>query len=273
MDNVCIINSSIPLPLDNSNKYVKNKKIEIRENLKLFKPTSDQVLECTFVAKNKRSNSDIENLLFYNIGVSSFKPLIKNGIIFKHLIPCQGNSNILYEYKLIDRQIQNKGKCIFKEIIKINNTINRLDYFIKLREEMLRNSSQINPMPVYESNLSIDITINTASTISFSLHKKIKPMLDGFVSALHKEIISDRKQELIEILNKNRLVYNDSKILFGQYNNGILLDYRVFTIVRYKNGNKIIRMSPLDNAFNNIQIYINEKTIEEDEYTIAVYKN
>lgn len=72
---------------------------ELRQSLRVLRADKDEILCACYAAPELPSGSDVENLVFYNIGASYFRPCCKQGIRFEwKRNPC--GSDPRYTYRL-----------------------------------------------------------------------------------------------------------------------------------------------------------------------------
>ena len=232
----------------------------------------NSILCCTLQTKIKPVNSDIENLLMYNFGTKNFKSLIKNGIAFKHDNSQPKDSNVLYTYEIIGKsKIIEHPLCEYT--FEMEDSINRFDYFFALRKVLIEDIQHQSIRMLKDRHFKMMVAINTNQKKSYSIVNKIKPMLDGFTSALHKSP-KLTKQENDELLTRYQSFDGKYAFMWNRClmpcQHAILPEHRFMYKVDYKN-KKSIRMSPMDHLFDEIHIYIDEADIQNQIFNVKVY--
>ena len=174
-----------------------------------------QVLRARFFGGSPKG-SDLENILFYNIGSGCFSGLIQNGVIFEEMSQEDYNNygvapNCTYEYSIIEKSFNpfagkkqiaicsssDPGDILNMSVIECWKSIKGAGWAPKA----------VNPQA---KEIYLDITINPeGGRITVD---KIKHMLDGIVSSLHKYSGSNDKA-IASQLGANYSLLADTSIL------------------------------------------------------------
>lgn len=237
---------------------------ELRKKINCLTANDNKILKATFCSSDD-DFYDVENVLIYNIGFSSFRNSTTNGFIIRKDHKATNNPNNLintYSYELIDKtnlEVDNPLK-----LISFTYTLNNLNTQTKVYEHFLafKNSkfkTYSNTLGVNQ-NLGIHIKIESNKKIANPINL-VKPLIDGIVSGLHYDmnLSEDTKIRLVELFNIPLAKIND---LFSDSSLTILGTRKV--VSAYRNGVKWnpedercvdIRVEPVTNMhINNIKI-------------------
>ena len=197
---------------------------------------------------------DIENILFYNVGASSFKNICKNGIImeFEH----KSNSTIndfdhIVEYQIID-VIPKLKSGLTKHVSNFDfkmaalKTRNRVsDYWFSMHSGAISlNHHHQNSI----NNFGLYIELET-SKINFNIVGIMKSLVDGIISGYHIEnnsdtIAEERISNMLDIEKKKitKLLLNADYGVLGKRN----------LVSSYRNS---VKWNPADDKCKELTIY------------------
>lgn len=210
----------------------------LRRELTKLELSKDEILLAIF--KNvKQDFFDVENILFYNIGTSSFKETSSNGIIFEYpdkILQSSEGLNNEYIYRIINEEeyhssFVDEKVCDFEFVMdNIDANMKPHNYWYAFHRGMVKCYTNINNKTDY---FGIDMQIHTPKSF-YNLTSLIKPMLDGIISALHYELRFDmtgierlseklnlRVNETIELLERRSYSILEGRRLLAKYRNGI----------------------------------------------------
>lgn len=185
----------------------------IKSNLNV---KDNQILRARFFG-NSPKGSDLENVLFYNIGSGCFSSLIQNGVIFEEMTKVDYDeyckkSNVatdcVYEYSVKDNTFNpfsNKSviaTCSAGDILNMSVK----DCWLEIKK------AGWSPKNTNTKELGICLDIMISEPKNKITIDKIKHMLDGIVSSLHKYNGSKGK-EIANKLNVNSALLTDTCIL------------------------------------------------------------
>lgn len=142
---------------------------------------------------------DVENILFYNIGASVFKNIVKNGISFSSfdnnelnlILNKYGNDYIcVYEYSIVDQNLSCDGKIIAEwnnELCCKFKGSKPIDYWkaIKNIEEKISIFDCIDCG--INDCFGLDLEVLVPSNTDFNIASAMKPFLDGLICAFHAQ--------------------------------------------------------------------------------------
>lgn len=223
----------VPFEPKKSNIEIREKVIALRKNIKSsiekLVVEKDEILFASYFETDKNRFFDVENMLFYNIGTSTFSKCCKNQVAFigdeerfsqNKDNPTDMDSKCFYNYKIVKtNEIHNliNGKNILAhwEEIDIDLKIpqSAMRYYSAIRE----NANNINIKQALDKNfklfgMKIEITVpnkNLPASI-------MKPMLDGLICAFHGE--QGKTQETLNLMFGNCIgqKYGNNKLnVFG----------------------------------------------------------
>ncbi len=202
---------------------------------------------------------DVENILFYNVGTSNFKNLVKNGISFSSLESDETESilseygieySCIYEYSMIDydNDVCGKNQLLAKwdsvDFCKFKGS-KPVDYWKSIKsieKEIIRyRGIDCNKNEAF----GLDLTVSVPLGIDFNIATSMKPFLDGLICAFHsEEKMEDDLEYLIDKVQCPKSWFsNNSLDLFGarQY----LYKYRDY-----------IKWNPADDLCKNVRIVL-----------------
>lgn len=227
--------------------YGKQLYNDIKNNLKVG---YNQILRARFFGESPKG-SDLENILFYNIGSGCFSSLIQNGVIFEEMPQADYNNYkvepiCVYEYSIVNNTFNpfsNKNEIAtcsnFGDILNMSVK----DCWLEIKKSgWYPKSTKIQAKEIY-----LDITISKpANKITID---KIKHMLDGIVSSLHKYSGNN------SIVIANKLGAKSSSLLIDR---SILFD-REFVSIKTNGG---LKWNPADDrkTLKGCRIQIGDKT-------------
>ena len=221
--------------------------IKMRDKLKChlkysLKRNSNSYLYAVYSSKEGRNiNFDIENILFYNVGVDSFKNLARDGIIFERKIESPAELNIGDEllnfdhymgYKVFNANIGDSDYWERNKLLvswlgaKIKNLKTNLPLYSVWREMKDCETKVYNK---YENDGPLGIRINLKvpkGWLGFNFVTILKPLLDGVISSFHTHNGKDIDEIVKRLSNKNpispeyakQLLLKSGKDVLGQKN-------------------------------------------------------
>lgn len=194
----------VPFELPKSNNEVRKKVIDLRQEIKTSLEKliveEDEILLASYSETDKNRFYDVENMLFYNIGTSSFLDCCKSQIAFigdeqrfceKIETPTDLSSQYFYDYKIVKTTqvndlINSKNVIAYWEGINIDLNIpqSAKRYYSAIR----KNAEDIE----FEQNLNINFKLFGIKIDVIMPNKNLpasimKPLLDGVICAFHGE--------------------------------------------------------------------------------------
>jgi len=218
--------SNFRLPFEPNNVALSYRN-DLRISISKLRLCTNQMLRSKYIT-NKIDFFDIENVLFYNIGTSSFRAISRNGIIInfeQRNIPINDCNHIL-EYQIIDasflKQPKNNYLVYFTFNLPSLVTSNKAgDFWLAIHQGRI-DIKQKNLILNDDFGLFIEIESNKDI---YSIASIMKSLLDGIISGFHREndidynvvnYLSDR----YSITDKSIIAYlrNESYAVLGDRN-------------------------------------------------------
>lgn len=207
-----------PNKSENKNQIISFRN-DLREYIKKLVVPDGKVFFATYWESDKYRFYDVENLLFYNIGISTFSKCCENQLAFvgdtekiiakKYSNKYKNKPNHVYRYEfvapdLFNSMLSRKRMIVSWENIPININIphSPLRYYDAIR----KNISGINIYTNDEYNdvffgIKINITL-TQKTFPASV---MKALLDGVICAFHGEKTNSTIEVLKELLKTDNI--------------------------------------------------------------------
>lgn len=189
-------------PLDHA-LQIQNFKSELRGAIKMMRPQSGEILFAQYAGEGAKGRFfDLENMLFYNIGLSPFASCAAHGISFS-ILPDQGA--LCQQNRIKNRKHAYFYQCL--PLPSIESHFAALPLMAKWSDvplnpheanspakywKALRGArDQISVFECAESPLTTDfaLKIELHLPIRIKLVNTVKPLLDGVVCAFHGEDI------------------------------------------------------------------------------------
>lgn len=176
---------------DTLKKHLKNS-LERNSNSCLYAGYSSE--------RDKNTSFDLENILFYNVGIDSFKNLAKSGIIFERKIESPAELKVdsksfkfdhYMKYKVFNSNIDDSNYWERnKPLVSWSGAkIESLKTTLSLSTVWLQMSKcKINLCSSYENQSLLGIKINLKVPeryVGFNFVTILKPLLDGVISSFH----------------------------------------------------------------------------------------
>jgi len=236
-------NSDIRLPFEPKGDALKLKLL-IREKLLQFIPSEYNVLNAKLIS-NSNDFFDVENVLFYNVGLGAFKNMCIDEIAFE-LIRTDIMTGYEYLYELTDKSsviLNNKIASFYAESIDINTSL-KPDYYWSL----IHNSN----IELYDENfreqefgLFIEIGVLEKKKNLVSL---IKPMIDGLISSMHFQESIDN-DVIVNLSGKLEYENEVLRNMFKKKDYSFLRERKL--ISKYRNG---VKWNPEDELCTKVRV-------------------
>ena len=216
---------------------------EMRDTLKnhlkhSIKRNRNSCLYATYASKeNVITNFDIENILFYNVGVDSFKNLANNGLIFERKIENPTELTLdskLYRfdhymnYKVLDSIIEDsnywkRDKQLASwsgaKIEDLKTTLSLCSVWL----QMSKCKKDVYNYYKNENPIGISINLKVPERYSgFNFVTILKSILDGIICSFHKHNGKDLDEITRRLCNKNYLNPENTRQLLMQNEKAIL---------------------------------------------------
>lgn len=223
---------------------------DLRISISELRLRTDQILKSKYIT-NKTDFFDIENVLFYNIGTSSFRAISRNGIIInfeQRNMPINGCDHVL-EYQIIDSvfstQRENNYLVYFTFNLPSLVTSNKAgDYWLALHQGRI-DIKQKNLILNGDFGLFIEIESNKDI---YNIASIMKSLLDGIISGFHRE--NDIDSNVVTYLSNRYCKTEKSIIAYLRNESYTVLDERNLVSV-FRNG---IKWKPADERCKEITI-------------------
>ena len=196
---------------------------------------------------------DVENVLFYNLGTSSFKKLDTKGVWFSLERGANShNKKYVHEYSFIDSFEEIKEEIIaeWSNVIieKPTTTRKPLDYWLSFKQSNSIKTSCFN----YSEEFGLNIEISKPKNEVLNIINIQKPLLDGIIAAFHEATNIDK--EIIEyIVSKTQ--YSSEEIAKFVSDNEIAVLPQRDVIQKYREG---IKWNPQDEKCIDVRIIVRE---------------
>ena len=240
-------------------KTFKRDLIKAINNLQAFE---NCILQARY-GTTKKSFYDVENVLFYNIGTSNFKPFAKQEVVFsavseneiidmrkKYRIPDEYAH--YYEYKIIEKKKQKEFSSLLAELKSI--PLKCLGITPALIWKKIRTNE--NNVEIYNSidcdygdTFSIVLEITKPKNVSFNIMTSMKPLLDGLICAFHSSEFDENELEYFSSkLNCDKCCFENNSIdILGERKSKYLQIYR-----------NNVKWNPADDLCNYVDISIKD---------------
>lgn len=260
-----IVFSQFRIPFDmpkSGGEIRKNFKNDLIKAIKKLKPFENCVLSARY-GTTKKAFYDIENVLFYNISTSNFKPFTNQGVVFsavseeeiselrkKYNIPDEYTH--YYEYQLIENQKPKELNSVLAELKNIPLKCLGVTP-AKTWETIRSNESNIQ---VYNSidcdcgdTFSIVLEITKPKTVSFNIMTAMKPLLDGLICAFHSSQFTENELDYFsQKLNCNKALLDENPVdVLGERESQYLQMYR-----------NNVKWNPADDLCDYVTIFVQE---------------
>lgn len=240
-------------------KTFKNDLIKAINGLQAFE---NCILQARY-GTTKKSFYDIENVLFYNIGTSNFKPFAKRGVVFsavseKEIIELRKSYNIpdeythYYEYRIIEKKKQKEFTSLLAELQNIplkclGSSPALIWKTLRTNENNIETHNSIDCH--YGDTFSIVLEITKPKNVSFNIMTSMKPLLDGLICAFHSsEFSQDELEYFAQKLNCNKSLLAENSIdILGERESKYLQIYR-----------NNVKWNPADDLCNYVDISIKD---------------
>lgn len=206
---------------------------------------------------------DVENILFYNVGVSNFKKLDTKGVWFMLNRSCvQQDFRYIYQYCFAD-SIDNNITDIIAEwsniiIDRPSTSTKPLDYWIALK----KSDSIIINKNNYEKEFGVYIEIFKPGKEIVNIVNVQKALLDGVISAFHK--INYNDSTILDYLTA--YTGSSSEFILNIINNSASCLPLRNVIQKYGHG---IKWNPQDEKCTDVRIVIRDS--DDDTYKFSGY--
>lgn len=204
------------IPFEPKGEYLQFRN-ELRKNIMSLEPLENEIMMATLEYDSK-DFFDVENALFYNIGVSAFKKATQNGLYFRaDVVPA---SSYCYEYRMANKDIVQSNidqtVCRFNFIMnKITSDTKPVDVWWAFKDGVIETFGEVEGC-----DFGVSIQVETSIKI-VNLASIMKPLLDGVISGLHHCIVVDETvtSKISNRMNapmnfvKSRLLESENSIL------------------------------------------------------------
>jgi hypothetical protein len=188
--------SAWALPFMNRTPAQSQYRNELREAL--LRLRADDVLHATHTSQHNPRGPDVENLLFYNVGASTFRHLAKDGLRFerRNALPPEAPTRLDFEARHHTRYEVKGAKHSPFHYTNADAFVASADIvYIASRQvrdlaglwRSFKTSMVINAgsTPFKGKSFSVQFTISAPARHRFNLTDVVKPLTDAFISALH----------------------------------------------------------------------------------------
>lgn len=201
--------SYIPFEPNHDSDDMKNRAV-VRAAAMLLKEDKNKILLAQFGNfSGKKNISDLENILFYNIGTSWFEKACRNGIAFCEMPPSRTHGkNFLYRYDMVNADIIANPDTLLAEwsdipLERFSASLKPTAYFKSFKENWHKIHVVEKKAKVDRFGMRLHIALPKGKAINIAA--AMKPMLDGIICAFHPaktdlssfcEILSCSKEQL-----------------------------------------------------------------------------
>ncbi|MCW4000916.1 MAG: tetratricopeptide repeat protein [Candidatus Bathyarchaeota archaeon] len=225
---------------------------EIRSALTSLNCDTTEVLHAIYISP-EREPSDIDNILFYNVGTQYFQQTKYAGLCFERSfsktppLPNASNLRSVEHYERYESQLKNSGFDFWiptRTLIKWDSKL-ATDFMVRLKKTknpaliwFAIKSGSINPVAEFQgvpSQFGLRLKITVPIWITCSFMDLVKPLIDGSVSAFHQhnganeEAVAEhltstlevRAQDIINYLRDSTYAVLGQRNLFWLRQNGI----------------------------------------------------
>ncbi len=240
-------------------KAFKNDLIKAISSLQAFE---NCILQARY-GTTKKSFYDVENVLFYNIGTTYFKPFAENGVVFstveeKEIVDLRKKYNIpdeyahYYEYRIIEKKKQKEFNSLLAEFKNmplkcLGSTPATIWGTIRTNESNIEIHNSIDCD--FGDTFSIVLEITKPKNVSFNIMTSMKPLLDGLICAFHSsQFTEDELEYLAKTLNYHKGLFSDNSIdILGERESKYLQKYR-----------NRVKWNPADDLCTYVDIFIKD---------------
>ncbi len=204
------------LQFDSSKNGQKNLKEALRQSIQCMQSQPFQYLKASFITEENLKKTDVENILFYNVGSGCFNALKLKGIYFERLfckIPQNANFKYYQSYELVGRLPDIKGKKIcsfYFQLPGLTTDTKPAIIWYYLKKYGIIKIFENTPC---KDNFYIDLQITLQNQKNITA--LMKPLLDAVICAFHKyngsqmDCVSDRIRKQ---LSKNKITAQQQEI-------------------------------------------------------------
>ncbi len=240
---------------------------QIRQDLKLLNLKKNTIFSAFYVSSDN-SFCDVENVLFYNVGMSNFNNLTKNGLIFERVFKDPQNSQKSKFPHLQHYRIEENFSSYWelkKELAKFSShSLDNLSSSTKihhiwhaLKKGKIQTFGHIKNQE--KLGLEIKLNLNKETRISSIL----KVLLDGIVCGFQSHLNADDDLLFNKISERLKTNSNHIRKLLINEDNAILGKNRLV----HKFGMDGIQWNPKDDALVKIQIFPKYHDSEQVTFT------
>ncbi len=220
-DDAVLACTNINIPFEPNPEQAKFREL-MRTKLTALRPLENQIL-CAQYGCTTSQSSDIENVLFYNIGTASFNNVLKKEmpVYFQRIQPNEiwGFENMdfhyFYQYSLTPNENlkywwEHELICEWKQIplAKVNSTSKALDYYLTIKNYPELVKCFKNGIGT-TLGLKIQLFVPKASNF-LNVVSTMKPMIDGVICAFHAPT-NIKVGEISKLLNINREILSSAE--------------------------------------------------------------
>lgn len=256
----------VPFDLPKSNvEIIKQLKSDLIKEIKNLQPFDNCILQARYGTTEKKSFYDVENVLFYNIGTTHFKPFTKQGVTFsvvdeqeidklrkKWKIPVEYTH--YYEYQLTATKNENS----FTDLLAQFENIPLKCLGLKPANSWKTIKNEESKIQVYDKidcekkdTFALVLNIEKPKDVQFNIMTAMKPLLDGLICAFHSSQFSEDELEYFsKILNCKKEILNSASI-------NVLGERTSRYIQIYRNN---VKWNPADDLCNYVYISISNGT-------------
>ncbi len=198
------LHSDIRLPFEPKGEALALKE-EIRRSLKFLNLFEYNHLNARLITSEK-DFFDVENILFYNVGLGAFSHLMLDEISFSLEYDSNSPSNkYTYSYELTSKVTSEEINDVILEfsfeLDKMTSDMKPLDYWHALNQGHIKISKLMNP-----NEFGLSIVIETPEKHR-NITSLLKPLIDGLISAFHYQ--NSVNQEILDYIAKKKYISED----------------------------------------------------------------
>jgi hypothetical protein len=218
-----------------------------------------------------KETHDIENLLFYNVGMPAFQKLFSKGVYFERR---KGNAELkpewdhCYFYSMAGEKPQWEERGVLAQYNNVEIPIKRVPRTIGpwVKTFLSHTVDRICPDP-HEGSFGIDIKL-TRTPKNFPLHYITKSMLDGLICSLQAPVGIDN-----HIPNELRSTYEDFMSLYEnrieRCNAYALSSRKLLHVSKSNKGKPYLHWHPVDERLVSCNISIEEAKENRDMFLLS----
>jgi hypothetical protein len=244
--------SNFRLPFEPKNISLSYRE-QLKRNIRTLQLDNNEILRARYTT-NVVGFFDIENILFYNVGASSFKNICRNGIIMEF----ENKMNLTYpdlNHK-VEYQIINKRQKLFAKFEKrisnfdfqipaLNTENSVCDYWYAMHSGSIV-LNQLNQDSINDFGVYIELETNQ---MKFNIVAIMKSLVDGVISAYHSE--SNIDDAAVERISKKLKIDKMRIIEYLKTDEYSILSKRNL-VSAYRNG---VKWNPADDKCKELTIY------------------